>query len=117
MTRSLLQRHSESPCCPVCMVYYTPGYAGPCQEFHRSASDKQIAAGTARRCPGVVSLDAAVQAQRERAERAEELLRIAREATRYALDDHHLNGDECLCDAARSTLAAGLSLTEEPRHA
>lgn len=45
-------------------------------------------------------------------DRLREELRIAREALEYMLD-HHLHGDECLCDAARSVAAAGVSLTEQ----
>lgn len=35
---------------------------------------------------------------------------------RYALEyvrEHHLDGDECLCDAARSVVEAGLRLAEQ----
>jgi hypothetical protein len=68
---------AESPCCDTCRVYYTEGYSGPCQEFAPHATDQQIIAGDPPMCPGSVSVDAAVQIQRERAEQAERALEQA----------------------------------------
>lgn len=44
------------PECNVCLTEHIQEYEGPCTEFHRFATDTEIMAGTARRCPGTVSL-------------------------------------------------------------
>lgn len=44
-------------------------------------------------------------------EQLQQALEHLREAVWYALERHHLHGPECLCEAARSTLRAGLALS------
>ncbi len=46
-------------------------------------------------------------------DRYREALTLAQGAISYAIEDHHLHGPECLCDAAIVTLRAGRDAAAE----